>query len=244
MPAVPQGPSPPTLNPPFHFAREHGPPRFIHSSSPPPQTDSHQLDTMPVIPPSAQVRSSLPPDRVSPPVASSPLDGPRLMALLATQSAGGTLSNSNEEEPVLGYPLLGKVPPMPPPVATSLAPTPLSKAVQVRKLPKGRVLKGERVTYDVDVRKIDEDQPRLEVQPITVYASDPEPILGKQIAINRTYICYGLRQANIRIFNLHTTVRAVLRGHTIVSVLHHVFRRIEILEVCDECDILFALSMG
>ena len=169
------------------------------------------------------------------------------MALLTTQSAGGTLSNSNEEEPVSGpsegYPPLGKGPPMPPAVATSLAPTPLSKAVQVRKLPKGRVLKGERVTYDVDVRKIDEEQPRLEVQPITVYASDPEPILGKQIAVNRTYICYGLRQATIRIFNLLTAGRAVLRGHTIVSDVHHFVRRIEILDVSDECDILFGLSM-
>lgn len=203
---------------------------------------------MPVISSSAQVRSALPPDRVSPPVASSPLDGARLMALLATQSAGGTLSNSNEEEPVSGpsegYPPLGKVPPMPPAVATSLAPAPLSKAVQVRKLPKGRVLKGERVSYDIDVRKIDEELPRLEVQPITVYASDPEPVLGKQIAVNRTYICYGLRQATIRIFNLLTAGRAVLRGHTIVSDVHQFFRRIEILEVCDECDILLAFSMG
>lgn len=179
---------------------------------------------MPVISSSAQVRSSLPQDRVSPPVASSPLDGARLMALLTTQSAGGTLSNSNEEPisgPSEGYPPLGKVPPMPPAVATSLAPTPLSKAVQVRKLPKGRVLKGERVSYDVDVRKIDEEQPPLEVHPITVYASDPEPVLGKQIAVNRTYICYGLRQATIRIFNLLTGCRAVLRGHTIVSDVHH-----------------------
>ena len=218
----------------------------MHSSSPPPQTDSHQLDTMPVISSSAQVRSGLPPDRVSPPVASSPLDGARLMALLTTQSAGGTLSNSNEEEPVSGpsegYPPLG--PPMPPAMATSLAPAPLSKAVQVRKLPKGRVLKGERVSYDVDVRKIDEEQPRLEVLPITVYASDPEPVLGKQIAANGTYICYGLRQATIRIINLLARARAVLRGHTIVSDVHQFFRRIEILEVCDECDTLLAFSMG
>ncbi|KAL9319963.1 hypothetical protein ACSQ67_011802 [Phaseolus vulgaris] len=82
------------------------------------------------------------------------------------------------------------------------------------KVPKGRHLSGERVAYDVDVRLPGEVQPQLEVAPITKYGSDPNPVLGRQIAVNKSYICYGLKQGNIRVLNIHTAVRSLLRGHT------------------------------
>jgi enhancer of mRNA-decapping protein 4 len=34
-----------------------------------------------------------------------------------------------------------------------------------------------------------EFQPRLEVAPITKYGSDPNPVLGRQIDVNKSYIC-------------------------------------------------------
>lgn len=82
------------------------------------------------------------------------------------------------------------------------------------KVPKGRHLIGDHVVYDVDVRLPGEVQPQLEVAPITKYGSDPNPVLGRQIAVNKSYICYGLKQGNIRVLNIHTAVRSLLRGHT------------------------------
>ncbi|KAK9152345.1 hypothetical protein Syun_010654 [Stephania yunnanensis] len=82
------------------------------------------------------------------------------------------------------------------------------------KLPKGRHLVGDHVVYDVDVRLQGEVQPQLEVTPITKYVSDPGLVLGRQIAVNRTYICYGLKLGPIRVLNINTALRALLRGHT------------------------------
>ncbi|XP_044495760.1 enhancer of mRNA-decapping protein 4-like [Mangifera indica] len=82
------------------------------------------------------------------------------------------------------------------------------------KLPKGRHLIGSHVAYDIDVRLDGEVQPQLEVTPITKYASDPGLVLGRQIAVNRNYICYGLKLGNIRILNIITALRSLLRGHT------------------------------
>lgn len=82
------------------------------------------------------------------------------------------------------------------------------------KVPKGRHLVGDHVMYDVDARLPGEMQPQLEVAPITKYGSDPNPVLGRQIAVNKSYICYGLKQGNIRVLNIHTAVRSLLRGHT------------------------------
>nr|GEW81222.1 hypothetical protein [Tanacetum cinerariifolium] len=50
------------------------------------------------------------------------------------------------------------------------------------KMPKGRHLVGEKVAYDIDVRLGGEVQPQLEVTPITKYGSDPELLVGRQIA--------------------------------------------------------------
>lgn len=102
------------------------------------------------------------------------------------------------------------------------------------KLPKGRHLIGDNVVYDVDVRLPGEVQPQLEVTPITKYGSDPQLVLGRQIAVNKSYICYGLKQGNIRVLNIHTALRSLFRAHTQVTqifyliCMHSVFG----LEIC------------
>ena len=68
--------------------------------------------------------------------------------------------------------------------------------------------------YDIDVRVPGEVQPQLEVTPITKYASDPGLVLGRQIAVNKSYICYGLKLGAIRVLNINTALRYLLRGHT------------------------------
>lgn len=71
--------------------------------------------------------------------------------------------------------------------------------------------------YDIDVRMAGEVQPQLEVTPITKYASDPGLVLGRQIAVNKSYICYGLKLGAIRVLNINTALRYLLRGHTQVG---------------------------
>ncbi|RDY08653.1 Varicose-related protein, partial [Mucuna pruriens] len=141
----------------------------------------------------------LQPQPVPPP--SNPNAGARLMALLINPSPA---------------------PPQPPPEfvppsAAVLAAASAAAAALTRlpssKVPKGRHLVGDHVAYDVDVRLPGEVQPQLEVAPITKYGSDPNPVLGRQIAVNKSYICYGLKQGNIRVLNIHTAVRSLLRGH-------------------------------
>ncbi|XP_010534815.2 PREDICTED: enhancer of mRNA-decapping protein 4-like isoform X1 [Tarenaya hassleriana] len=85
---------------------------------------------------------------------------------------------------------------------------------QSRKMPKGRRLVGEHAVYDVDVRLQGEIQPQLEVTPITKYGSDPQLVVGRQIAVNKVYICYGLKGGNIRVLNINTALRSLFRGHT------------------------------
>ncbi|KAG6411686.1 hypothetical protein SASPL_129770 [Salvia splendens] len=80
------------------------------------------------------------------------------------------------------------------------------------KLPKGRHLIGNHLVYDVDVRLPGEVQPQLEVTPITKYGSDPGLVLGRQIAVNKTYICYGLKLGAIRVLNINTALRSLLKG--------------------------------
>lgn len=68
--------------------------------------------------------------------------------------------------------------------------------------------------YDLDARLQGEVQPQLEVTPITKYGSDPQLVVGRQIAVNKVYICYGLKGGNIRILNINTALRSLFRGHT------------------------------
>ncbi|XP_073312106.1 enhancer of mRNA-decapping protein 4 [Primulina huaijiensis] len=80
------------------------------------------------------------------------------------------------------------------------------------KLPKGRHLSGDHLVYDIDVRFPGEVQPQLEVTPITKYGSDPGLAVGRQIAVNKTYICYGLKLGAIRVLNINTALRSLLKG--------------------------------
>ncbi|KAF8657357.1 hypothetical protein HU200_060127 [Digitaria exilis] len=84
------------------------------------------------------------------------------------------------------------------------------------KMPRGRLLgPGDRTAHDVDSRLPGEaEPPQLEVTPITKYTSDPGLVLGRQIAVNRSYIVYGLKLGNIRVLNINTALRSLLRGHT------------------------------
>ncbi|XP_073312105.1 enhancer of mRNA-decapping protein 4-like [Primulina huaijiensis] len=80
------------------------------------------------------------------------------------------------------------------------------------KLPKGRHLSGDHLVYDIDIRLSGEVQPQLEVTPITKYGSDPGLAVGRQIAVNKTYICYGLKLGAIRVLNINTALRSLLKG--------------------------------
>lgn len=110
--------------------------------------------------------------------------------------------------------------PMPQPAnpmhPSSLVPTLHSGSGPLRmpssKLPKGRHLSGDHVLYDIDVRLPGEVQPQLEVTPITKYGSDPGLVVGRQIAVNKTYICYGLKLGAIRVLNINTALRSLLKG--------------------------------
>ncbi|TVU11554.1 hypothetical protein EJB05_45147 [Eragrostis curvula] len=110
---------------------------------------------------------------------------------------------------------------MPPSSSELSAPLPAtSSAPPARmpssKMPRGRLLgAGERAVHDVDSRLPGEaEPPQLEVTPITKYTSDPGLVLGRQIAVNRSYIVYGLKLGNIRVLNINTALRSLLRGHT------------------------------
>lgn len=84
------------------------------------------------------------------------------------------------------------------------------------KVPRGLLLFRDEV-YDVDGRPDGELPPQLEVRPIAKYVSDPGLVLGRQIAVNRSYICYGLKMGNIRVLNISSALRSLLRGHTQVA---------------------------
>ncbi|XP_011005771.1 PREDICTED: enhancer of mRNA-decapping protein 4-like [Populus euphratica] len=156
---------------------------------------------------------------------------------LSPRNSGGAvlmdiLTNQNQQQPPLSTNLSGpfpsyasstvstasSAPPVPSAPSVSLAsPTQQCCTPPVRmlstKLPKGRHLNGSHVVYDIDVRLQGEVQPQLEVTPITKYLSDPGLVLGRQIAVNRNYICYGLKPGAIRILNINTALRSLLRGH-------------------------------
>ncbi|TKY72296.1 Enhancer of mRNA-decapping protein 4 [Spatholobus suberectus] len=159
------------------------------------------------------------------PSSPNPPTGARLMALLGTQSP------PSNQEPSVVYSSPSSTAPSPvvsdfsvPPGLPSTQPSgspvnlasPHSTPTRMlsSKLPKGRHLIGEHVVYDIDVRMPGEVQPQLEVTPITKYASDPGLVLGRQIAVNKSYICYGLKLGAIRVLNINTALRYLLRGHT------------------------------
>ncbi|XP_024516677.1 enhancer of mRNA-decapping protein 4-like isoform X1 [Selaginella moellendorffii] len=196
----------------------------------------------PQAPFSQSIVSPLPQQSSSQPsVSSPPLDGARLMALLTTQSTGDLRSEapllshpSSLELPPAAVtttttvtsssssntaPSAIETSEAPPAIAPALpsAPPVSSLAPQSRisgKAAKGRFLSGERAVYDIDNRGDTEEQPQLEVSTITVYSSEPALVVGRQIAVNKSYICYGLRAGKIRILNINTGTRNLFAGHT------------------------------
>lgn len=82
----------------------------------------------------------------------------------------------------------------------NLAPQHTPSRLLSSKLPRGRFLHGDHVIYDIYLRLPEEAQPKLEVSLITVYISDRLLVGGQQIAVNKNYICYGLRVQAIFVF--------------------------------------------
>ncbi|KAI4307805.1 hypothetical protein L6164_030948 [Bauhinia variegata] len=166
----------------------------------------------------------LQPQPMPPPSApTNPNAGARLMALLSAPASSELPPQPSAplhsiHPPSSGVPefvVPGNLPAMP--TMAMLNPgmaSPGPIRMPSSKLPKGRHLVGDHVVYDVDVRLPGEVQPQLEVTPITKYGSDPQLVLGRQIAVNKSYICYGLKQGNIRVLNINTALRSLLRGHT------------------------------
>jgi enhancer of mRNA-decapping protein 4 len=160
----------------------------------------------------------------SPPPTSTPaLDSARLMALLTNQSATKGVSSSVElrgldSQTADVYPKVSQFPVSVIPSAPPVSLAPVSTRLASNKIPKGRHLKGEYIVYDIDTRLPGEAQPQLEASTITKYISDPQLLLGRQIAVNSSYICYGLRtNRQIRVLNINNALRSLLRGHSEVS---------------------------
>jgi len=196
----PPGPFPyqPNPNPIFHHQFNLPPPPFPNQ-----QSDNNNLQhqrslpypSIPLQPPTPNPNSN----NANP----NPNHGARLMALLSAPQPSTTDIPSQSSVPV---------PSVPPHNAnlnhTSSGPLRMLSS----KVPKGRHLIGDHVVYDVDVRLPGEVQPQLEVTPITKYGSDPNLVLGRQIAVNKTYICYGLKPGTIRVLNINTALRSLLKG--------------------------------
>ena len=195
------------------------------ASAPPPGPYSYPPAAPPFhlnpYPPDAATTAALhipAPAYASPNPTPNPVPGPnpgaRLMQLLGTAAH-----------------LESTPPPSPTPTSSSGAPTPppphsgaLARMASSGKIPRGRLLlggPGDRAVHDVDSRLHPGEArpPQLEVTPITKYTSDPGLVLGRQIAVNRTYIVYGLKMGNIRVLNINTALRSLLRGHSQVRPL-------------------------
>ncbi|KAH9304800.1 hypothetical protein KI387_009204, partial [Taxus chinensis] len=159
--------------------------------------------------------------RLNNPIPNPSSDGARLMALInnnhcspnsmeaSPSSLASSSSSLSSPEPTFSPAFAPTAPPV------NLAPPQRTPSrLLSTKLPRGRHLHGDHVVYDIDLRFSGEAQPQLEVSPITVYGSDPVLVGGRQIAVNKNYICYGLRAGTIRVLNINTALRALLRGHS------------------------------
>ncbi|XP_010676123.2 enhancer of mRNA-decapping protein 4 [Beta vulgaris subsp. vulgaris] len=203
---TPSASYPPPTAGPYSFpsqaqAQQNPPPPYYHHMPPfPTQDQLHQQRSVSFPTPPLQPVPSAPPQNPSP--------GARLMALLSTPPPDFNYSPHNPTPLPLPHPSSSTVP-----VSPSVQP-PAPIRMPSSKLPRGRHLLGHHMSYDIDARLHGEEQPQLEVTPITKYVSDPGLILGHQIAVNKTYICYGLKMGNIRVLNINTALRSLLRGHT------------------------------
>uniref|UniRef100_A0A5B6YWJ8 Enhancer of mRNA-decapping protein 4 n=1 Tax=Davidia involucrata TaxID=16924 RepID=A0A5B6YWJ8_DAVIN len=229
-------PFPPSPYPPPPSA-SYPPPTGPYSY--PPQTSPfhHQYHLPPPYPQQDHITNlhqqrsiSYPTPPLQPPPHHLPLQNPnpgaRLMALLSAPPSNLDLppqpsvpmspiqpSSSGVSDFLMpaNVPILPSVPSAPNVIPAAVShPTPMR--MPSSKLPKGRHLIGDHVVYDIDARLPGEVQPQLEVTPITKYVSDPGLVVGRQIAVNKTYICYGLKLGAIRVLNINTALRSLLKG--------------------------------
>lgn len=200
----------PNPNPIFHHQFHLPPPPFpnqLSDNTNSPSNLQHQRSlpypTIPLQPPSPNPNNN----NANP--NPNPNHGARLMALLSAPQPSTTDIPSQSSMAVSSVA----------PVNANLGHTTSGPLRMLSsKVPKGRHLVGDHVVYDVDVRLPGEVQPQLEVTPITKYGSDPNLVLGRQIAVNKTYICYGLKPGTIRVLNINTALRSLLKGLVQVSV--------------------------
>nr|GMC51675.1 enhancer of mRNA-decapping protein 4-like [Ipomoea batatas] len=216
--------APPTS--PFHHHPQfhlHIPPQY---SGPPPQGDGqfanvHQQRSMSFPTPPLQPPPASPHQYQNP--NSSPNPGARLMALLSAPPSAHEIQQPSMPVPAIQPTTSGSdLSEFSVPTSVPLMPSVPSIGIihagsgpmrmPSSKLPKGRHLIGDHIVYDIDVRLPGEVQPQLEVTPITKYGSDPGLVLGRQIAVNKTYICYGLKLGAIRVLNINTALRSLLKG--------------------------------
>ncbi|KAD4178815.1 hypothetical protein E3N88_27406 [Mikania micrantha] len=170
----------------------------IHTPSPPFQPDN------PMTVSNLQHQRSVPyPTPPLQPPSPNPNHGARLMALLSSP-----LPTAVDNPAQSSVPMAQLTNPIVPALHSGSAPLRMPSS----KLPKGRHLSGDRVVYDIDARLPGEVQPQLEVTPITKYVSDPGLVVGRQIAVNKSYICYGLKLGAIRVLNINTALRSLLKG--------------------------------
>ncbi|KAK2639997.1 hypothetical protein Ddye_027792 [Dipteronia dyeriana] len=161
----------------------------IHNFFPPPPYPTHHPPSYP--PPTAvSSASSFFPYPSLPPPPLHANAGPQILALInnnAITNSNNTLTITNNSQTA-----------------------PCGSCSNTAK--KGRRVSGDYAAYDVDA--VERDPQQLEVNPITKYGSDPELVIGRQIAVNKYYICYGLKAGNVRVLNLNTASRSLFRGHT------------------------------
>ncbi|XP_039000358.1 enhancer of mRNA-decapping protein 4-like isoform X2 [Hibiscus syriacus] len=198
-------PPPPYLMPSSSYPPPTGPYPYHHHylPYPPPPPHQHPLHPSPN-PPQLHINGPIPfqPQPSAPATSTSGSDV--FMAFMGSRS-----QSQAPATPPSAPPLTLNVNPWP-----SVPSSPSPARLLSSKVPKGRHLNGTNLVYDINVRLPSEVHPQLEVTPITKYASDPGLVLGRQIAVNRNYICYGLKLGNIRILNINTALRSLLRGHT------------------------------
>ncbi|KAM0850199.1 hypothetical protein ACQ4PT_053228 [Festuca glaucescens] len=197
-PPPPSGPySYPPATPPFH----HVP--YPHYAQ-----DPHPPMPRPVM------SYAMPNPNANPNPGANPIANPgaRLMQLLGNAGSGHLESAVSMPPPSSEF---AATQPLQLPVMPSAPPARMLSTTS-SKVPRGRLLgAGDKAVHNVDSRLPGEAQPpQLEVTPITKYTSDPGLVLGRQIAVNRTYIVYGLKMGNIRVLNINTALRSLLRGHT------------------------------
>ncbi|XP_050226526.1 enhancer of mRNA-decapping protein 4-like [Mercurialis annua] len=220
---LPSSSSPPYLTPsssypppsgPYHHHPYHPPPppHYLSPYPPPQQFHPHPHQFLPNLHQHQQLHNNIrPPQQQLPNPNPNPIPGSGSSGVIMDM-----LTNQNQQ--YHQQPNGGPASPVPsaPPVSVaspthSYIPSPIR--MLSTKLPKGRHLIGNHLVYDIDVQLQGEVQPQLEVTPITKYVSDPGLLLGRQIAVNRSYICYGLKPGAIRILNINTALRSLLRGH-------------------------------